>query len=82
MTDMLRTFDQICHMNDLRYWCVGGTLIGAVRHQGWVPHDADEDVAMLTGDYARLQVGHRKGCVHHHLFFAGGCFLRTHASHV
>ena len=55
MTDMLREFDSICRTNGLKYWCVGGTLIGAVRHKGWIPHDADIDVAMLKADYEKLQ---------------------------
>ena len=31
MTDMLREFDNICRSNELKYWCIGGTLIGTVR---------------------------------------------------
>ena len=55
MADMLKEFVQICIDNDIYYWCVGGTLIGAVRHRGWIPHDADIDVAMLEKDYNKLQ---------------------------
>ena len=55
MTNMLKEFDNICRTNGLKYWCVGGTLIGAVRHNGWIPHDADIDVAMLKSDYEQLQ---------------------------
>jgi len=55
MTNMLKEFDNICRTNGLKYWCVGGTLIGAVRHKGWIPHDADIDVAMLKSDYEQLQ---------------------------
>lgn len=55
MTDMLKEFVQICQENNIYYWCVGGTLIGAVRHNGWIPHDADIDVAMLEKDYNKLQ---------------------------
>ena len=55
MTDMFREFDNICRANDLKYWCVGGTLIGAVRHEGWIPHDADIDVGMLESDYKKLE---------------------------
>lgn len=55
MTDMLRELDNICRSNGLKYWCVGGTLIGAVRHKGWIPFDADIDVAMLKSDYEKLQ---------------------------
>tara|TARA_Y100000389_G_scaffold95840_1_gene92468 strand:- start:912 stop:1577 length:666 start_codon:yes stop_codon:yes gene_type:complete len=55
MTDMLRELDNICRCNKLKYWCTGGTLIGAVRYKGWIPHDADIDVAMLKSDYEKLQ---------------------------
>jgi phosphorylcholine metabolism protein LicD len=55
MTDMLKEFDHICRSNGLKYWCVCGTLIGAVRHKGWIPFDADIDVAMLKSDYEKLQ---------------------------
>lgn len=55
MTDMLKEFDKICRYHNLKYWCVGGTLIGAVRHKGWIPHDADIDVAMVESDYKILQ---------------------------
>lgn len=55
MTNMLKEFDSICRNNGLKYWCVGGTLIGAVRNNGWIPHDGDIDVAMLEYDYDKLQ---------------------------
>jgi phosphorylcholine metabolism protein LicD len=55
MTKMLSEFDNICRTNGLKYWCIGGTLIGAVRHKGWIPHDADVDVAMLESDYKKLK---------------------------
>ena len=55
MTNMLKEFDKICRTNGLKYWCVGGTLIGTVRHKGWIPHDADIDVAMLDTDFKILE---------------------------
>lgn len=55
LTNILRIFNKICRENNLKYWCVGGTLIGAVRHNGWIPHDADIDVAMLESDYIKFQ---------------------------
>ena len=55
MTNMLREFDKICRENGLKYWCTGGTLIGAIRHKGWIPHDADIDVSMLEEDYEKLK---------------------------
>lgn len=55
MTNMLREFDTICRNNNLKYWCVGGTLIGAVRDKGWIPHDADIDIGILNSDYQILK---------------------------
>lgn len=51
MTEMLRSFDEICRKYNLNYWCVGGTFIGTVRHHGWIPYDGDVDVCMLDTDY-------------------------------
>ena len=56
ITDMLREFDTICRNNNLKYWCVGGTLIGAVRHKGWIPHDANVDIGILSSDYQILKI--------------------------
>ena len=54
MTDMLRCFDRICRDNNLEYWAIGGTLIGAIRHNGWIPWDGDIDVAMTDKDLDRF----------------------------
>jgi phosphorylcholine metabolism protein LicD len=55
MTEMLRYFDKICRKHDLKYWVCGGTLIGASRHKGWIPHDADIDVCMTDSDFRILE---------------------------
>jgi len=55
MTDMFQEFDRICRKHNLKYWCIGGTLIGAVRHKGWIPWDGDIDVGMIESDYKKLQ---------------------------
>jgi phosphorylcholine metabolism protein LicD len=55
ITEMLRAFDACCRRHGLRYWCTGGTMIGTLRHQGWIPHDADVDVAIIASDYAVLK---------------------------
>lgn len=48
---MLSAFVNACRELGLRYYLVGGTLLGAVRHQGFIPWDDDIDVAMPRADY-------------------------------
>ena len=55
MTELLRQFDKFCRKYDLKYWLSGGTLIGAVRHKGWIPHDGDIDVCMIDTDFKILE---------------------------
>lgn len=48
---LLEILDQYCRINHLRYFLAGGTLIGAVRHHGFIPWDDDIDVYMPYEDY-------------------------------
>ena len=51
---ILEKLDAVCKENGLRYYADFGTLLGAVRHKGFVPWDDDIDVTMPRPDYARL----------------------------
>ena len=55
LTKIFKFFDKVCRENGIKYWLNGGTLIGAVRHKGWIPHDADIDVSMTNRDFKKLQ---------------------------
>jgi phosphorylcholine metabolism protein LicD len=55
MANMLNVFHNICCKLNINYWCLGGTLIGAVRHSGFIPWDGDIDVAMVLDDYLKLE---------------------------
>lgn len=53
--DIMCHFDEFCRQNDLQYFLLGGTLLGAVRHKGFIPWDDDADVGMPREDFERLK---------------------------
>ncbi len=53
---LLAMFDKKCREHGLRYWLDYGTLLGAVRHKGFIPWDDDLDVSMMQGEYEKLLV--------------------------
>ncbi len=54
MLEMLEEIDTFCMENNIKYFLTGGTLIGAIRHNGFIPWDDDVDIALLRKDYEKL----------------------------
>ena len=52
--EVLQMFSDFCRQHGLRWFAAYGTLLGAVRHAGFIPWDDDVDVWMLRGDYERF----------------------------
>ena len=52
--ELLQDFDGMCQHHGLRYELAGGSLLGAVRHGGFIPWDDDIDVCMPRPDYERM----------------------------
>ena len=60
--ELLIVMDSYCREHNLRYYLTYGTLIGAVRHQGFIPWDDDIDVIMPRADYNNLIKNFNKEC--------------------
>ena len=69
--NLLLKLDEICKKYKLRYYLCGGTLLGAVRHKGFIPWDDDIDVLMPREDFEKLLRLEKKQkqdafCIHPH----------------
>ena len=55
--EMLKDFDELCQENSIEYFVCGGTALGGVRHDGFIPWDDDIDIGMTREHYNKfLQV--------------------------
>lgn len=55
LQDLLVEFDSVCTRLGITWWIDSGTLLGAVRHGGFIPWDDDLDVCVLASDYRKIR---------------------------
>lgn len=58
--EIMKYIDKVCRENDITYFIMGGTALGAVRHGGFIPWDDDLDIFMTPAEYAKFKVAMEK----------------------
>jgi len=67
--EMLKEVDRICELCHIRYNIIAGTLLGAVRHKGYIPWDDDADVAFLRTEYEKFRTACETELDHSRFYF-------------
>lgn len=67
--EMLKEVDRICGLCGIHYNIIAGTLLGAVRHKGYIPWDDDADVAFLREEYEKFRDACEKELDHGRFYF-------------
>ena len=60
--EAMKHVHQICEKNSISYYIIAGTLLGAVRHGGFIPWDDDIDIALMRNEYERFKVTFAEQC--------------------
>lgn len=68
LLQLLQEFDRVCRTLSIPYVLFAGTMLGAVRHKGFIPWDDDLDVLMLREDYERF-LKEAESCLNNEVFF-------------
>lgn len=68
MLELLLFIDKICIEKKINYWIDGGTLLGAVRHKGFIPWDDDIDICLMAADYKTLIKELEEKCALHDFY--------------
>lgn len=55
MLDMAEEVDRICRKHNIKYFLIAGSLLGAIRHKGFIPWDDDFDIALFRDEYEKLE---------------------------
>ncbi len=71
--DILQEFHRFCTQNDIAYFIGGGTLLGAIRHRGYIPWDDDIDIAMFRPEYERFLKSYNAPGKDHKVYSIGSC---------
>ncbi|MFI3175843.1 MAG: LicD family protein [Bacillota bacterium] len=67
--ELLQEVDRVCKQNNIKYCIIAGTLLGAVRHGGYIPWDDDADVAMLREEYDKFVLACQRDLNHDLAYF-------------
>ena len=68
LLDLLLEFDRVCKKHGIKYMIDGGTLLGAMRHGGFIPWDDDIDIVILREEYEKLQKVAKDEFMHPYFF--------------
>lgn len=67
--ELLKEVRRICDLYDIKYTIIAGTLLGAVRHGGYIPWDDDADIAMMRSEYERFREVCEEAIDHENYYF-------------